>query len=211
MKGKFITFEGVEGCGKSTQSQLYRQYLEQQDIAVMHTREPGGPQISEAIREIVLSMDYSEMLPETEMLLYMAARSQHTGQWIIPALQAGKCVISDRYYDSTIAYQGSARQINRELIDTIREYATFGLKPDVTVLIDIPIELGLERISGREIDRLESESVEFHKKVRKSFLQMANAEPERFIIIDGSQTVAQIQAEIIEKISKKMGYRDENK
>ena len=211
MKGKFITFEGVEGCGKSTQSQLYRQYLEQQDIAVMHTREPGGPQISEAIREIVLSMDYSEMLPETEMLLYMAARSQHTGQWIIPALQAGKCVISDRYYDSTIAYQGSARQINRELIDTIREYATFGLKPDVTVLIDIPIELGLERISGRAIDRLESESVEFHKKVRKSFLQMANAEPERFIIIDGSQTVAQIQAEIIEKISNKMGYRDENK
>ena len=160
MKGKFITFEGVEGCGKSTQTKLLKDFLEKENIQIMATREPGGPIIAEEIRNLLLDPIYKEMLPETEMLLYMAARSQHTGEWIIPALEAGKFVICDRYYDSTIAYQGAARDLDRKMIDMIRAYATYGLVPDLTILIDMPAEVGLTRISGRAIDRLEQESLE---------------------------------------------------
>lgn len=204
MKGKFITFEGVEGCGKSTQAKLLGEYLKDKGFAVLQTREPGGPVISEAVRQIVLSPEYMEMLPETEMLLYMASRSQHTGQWIIPALKENKVVISDRFYDSTIAYQGSARNIDRNIIDQIRKYATYGLVPDITILVDLPAEIGLTRISGREIDRLEQESLGFHKKVRASFLALAEEERSRFIVVNGDQPIEVIHKEIIEKISTRM-------
>ena len=129
----FITFEGVEGCGKSTQAKMLKEYLENIGKKVLLTREPGGPKISEDIRNILLDRNNHEMLPEKEMLLYMASRSQHTGEWIIPALEKGTFVISDRYYDSTIAYQGAARKIDRNIIDTITKYATFGLVPDLTL------------------------------------------------------------------------------
>ncbi|MBL7149663.1 MAG: dTMP kinase [Candidatus Cloacimonetes bacterium] len=204
MKGLFITFEGIEGCGKSTQAKLLRKYLEKKGWSVFLTREPGGPKISEAIRELLLSTDNKEMLPETEVLLYMASRSQHTGEWIIPALQKGKMVISDRYYDSTLAYQGAARRIDIKLIDTITKFATFGLKPDITFLVDLPAEIGLSRISKQEADRLEMESIEFHKKVRVGFIEIAKREKERYIIVDGTKSVKEIHNEIMKIMEVKL-------
>ncbi len=204
MKGLFITFEGIEGCGKSTQAKLLRKYLKKKGWSVFLTREPGGPKISEEIRELLLSTDNKEMLPETEVLLYMASRSQHTGEWIIPALQKGKMVISDRYYDSTLAYQGAARRIDIKLIDTITKFATFGLKPDITFLVDLPAEIGLSRISKQDADRLEMESIEFHKKVRVGFIEIAKREKERYIIVDGTKSVEEIHNEIMKIMEVKL-------
>ena len=204
MKGLFITFEGIEGCGKSTQAKLLAEYLRNQGKVVFLTREPGGPRISEEIRKILLSTKNNEMLPETEVLLYMASRSQHTGEWIIPALKQGKVIISDRYYDSTFAYQGAARKIERKLIDIITEFATFGLKPNITFLVDLPAEEGLSRISYKNADRLEKESLEFHKKVRKGFLEIAKIEKNRYIIIDGRDGVEKIHKEIVKKFEEKI-------
>lgn len=200
MKGLFITFEGIEGCGKSTQSKMLKEYFESHNKKVLYTREPGGPQIAEKIRHILLDKENSEMLSETEMLLYMAARCQHTGEWIIPALKENKVVISDRYYDSTIAYQGAARKLDYDIIDMIRIYATFGLKPAKTILIDLPAEVGLGRIKAEDADRLELESIEFHKRVRQGFLDIAKREPERYIVVDGTQSIEEIQQEIRDKI-----------
>jgi len=203
MKGIFITFEGVEGCGKSTQAKMLADFLKKNGFEVLLTREPGGPKISEQIRAILLDKHNSEMLPETELLLYMASRSQHTGEWIIPALSEGKIVISDRYYDSTIAYQGAARQINRNIINTIRKYATFGLIPALTILIDLPVKTGLSRISPKNADRLEQESFSFHKKVRKEFLSIAQKEPKRFLVIDGEKSIKEIHKTIIKNVLEK--------
>jgi dTMP kinase len=204
MKGLFITFEGIEGCGKSTQAKLLKEYLEEKGWSVFLTREPGGPKISEAIRKLLLSTENKEMLPETEVLLYMASRSQHTGEWIIPALQKGKMVISDRYYDSTLAYQGAARRIDIKLIDTITKFATFGIKPDITFLVDLPAEIGLSRISKQDADRLEMESIEFHKKVRKGFIEIAKREKKRYIIVDGTKSVEEIHNEIMKIMEDKL-------
>ena len=204
MKGLFITFEGIEGCGKSTQAKLLRKYLKKNSWSVFLTREPGGPKISEEIRDILLNKENIEMLPETEVLLYMASRSQHTGEWIIPALQKGKMVISDRYYDSTLAYQGAARRIDIKLIDTITKFATFGLKPDITFLVDLPAEIGLSRISKQDADRLEMESIEFHKKVRVGFIEIAKREKERYIIVDGTKSVEEIHNEIMKIMKVKL-------
>jgi dTMP kinase len=204
MKGIFITFEGIEGCGKSTQSKLLAEYLQKRGIDTLSTREPGGPKISEEIREILLSNANDEMIDRTEVLLYMASRSQHTGEWIIPALDSGKIVISDRYYDSTIAYQGAARKIERKVIDMLTHFATFGLKPDITFLVDLPAEVGLSRIEAKNADRLERESLDFHRKVRAGFLEIADQEPERYVVLDGSKSVNEIHREIIKKIDEKI-------
>ena len=204
MKGLFITFEGIEGCGKSTQAKLLRGYLEKKGYSVFLTREPGGPKISEAIRGLLLSTDNKEMLPETEVLLYMASRSQHTGEWIIPALEKGKMVISDRYYDSTLAYQGAARRIDIKLIDTITKFATFELKPDITFLVDLPAEIGLSRISKQDADRLEMESIKFHKRVRVGFIEIAKREKMRYIVVDGTKSVEEIHNEIIDIMEDKL-------
>ncbi len=202
MKGLFITFEGIEGCGKSTQAQMLKEYLQSKQIPVFLTREPGGPKISEDIREILLSNDNIEMLDRTEVLLYMASRSQHTGQWILPKLNQGMVVISDRYYDSTIAYQGAARKIDRNIIDSLTKYATFGLQPEITFLVDLPAEVGLSRIKQQDADRLEQESLDFHRNVRKGFLEIAKAEKDRYIILDGSKSIDEIHEDIIKNINK---------
>jgi len=203
-KGLFITFEGIEGCGKSTQAKLLKEYFIQEGRSVFLTREPGGPKISEKIREILLSVDNKEMLPQTEVLLYMASRSQHTGEWIIPELEKGNIVISDRYYDSTFAYQGAARKIDGKLIDTIRRYATFGLVPDITFLVDLPENIGLSRIRDEDADRLEQESMAFHKKVRNGFLNQAEIEPERFAILNGKKSIKEIHIDVIKIINKEL-------
>lgn len=203
-KRLFITFEGIEGCGKSTQARMLKEYLKKKGKQVFLTREPGGPKIAEEIREMLLSVDNKEMLPQTEVLLYMASRSQHTGEWIIPELDKGKIVISDRYYDSTFAYQGAARKIDGKLIDTIRRYATFGLVPDFTFLVDLPEEIGLSRILAKDADRLEQESMEFHKRVRLGFLDLAAKEPDRFIILDGKKGIKEIHNDVIRVIDKEL-------
>jgi len=199
--GLFITFEGIEGCGKSTQALLLSTALRKEGRETLLTREPGGPAISEAIRKILLNPENYEMLPETEMLLYMASRSQHTGQWIIPALQEGKIVISDRYYDSTIAYQGAARELDFNIIEKITGFATYNTEPDLTFLIDLPVELGLKRIKSRQLDRLEMETIDFHEKVREQYLKLARLYDYRFRLIDGDNLVDSIHQSILSQVN----------
>lgn len=203
MQGLFITFEGIEGCGKSTQSKLLAERLKQSDYKVLLTREPGGPAISEQIREIILNIKNSEMTAETELLLYLAARNQHTAQWIIPFLNDEGIVISDRYYDSTFAYQGAARNISIEKIDYINSFATYNLKPDITFLLDIDVRESQKRISIKKADRIEQESVDFHNNVREGFLELAKKES-RFIILDGFKSPDVLQNEIFDIVEKKI-------
>jgi len=169
MAGYFITFEGIEGSGKSTQIKLLVAHLIKQQIPHLSTREPGGTPIAEAIRKILLDPLCSEMLPEAELLLYSASRAQHTGELILPALAAGKVVISDRYYDSSTAYQGAARDLDYDVIDLLNSFATFHTVPDLTVLLDLPVEEGFKRIDHRDLDRLEQEDISFTKRFDSSF------------------------------------------
>ncbi|MDD3049777.1 MAG: dTMP kinase [Candidatus Cloacimonetes bacterium] len=204
MKGCFITFEGIENCGKSVQSNLLMQFLESKGKDVLMTREPGGTEISEKIRGILLDVENYKMLPETELLLYAASRVQHTGELILPALNSGKIVISDRYYDSTSAYQGAARKIDGKIIDYLNSFASCQTAPDLTFLIDVEPEVSLERLSRCVKDRIEKEDIEFHKRVRSGFLRLAEVHKKRFRIIDGNQSIQDIHDEIVEIIKKEL-------
>ncbi len=201
MPGYFITFEGIEGSGKSTQIKLLVDYLVKQQIPHLSTREPGGTPIAEAIRKILLDPLCSEMLPEAELLLYSASRAQHTGELILPALKAGKIVISDRYYDSTNAYQGAARELDYDVIDLLNTFATFHTVPDLTVLLDLPVEAGLARILHRDLDRLEQEDISFHRKVREQFLFIAKKHASRYLVLDASKAPDLIHQEIIRALN----------
>ncbi len=206
-KGLFITFEGIEGCGKTTQAKLLQKALQSSGYEVLRSREPGGPAISEEIRKLLLNPQHKEMLPETEMLLYMASRSQHTGEWIIPALEEEKIVICDRYFDSTLAYQGAARNVNLSIIETITYFATFNLTPQLTFLLDLEVEKGMDRINNRQFDRLEQETREFHEKVRKQYLSIAKKYSFRYFVLNGEQPRdiihEQVLAQVVHYISKK--------
>lgn len=204
-KGMFISFEGIEGSGKSTQVKLLDKALRERGLETLVTREPGGPAVSEAIRATLLNPEYSEMLPETELLLYMASRAQHTGQWILPALSQGKIVLCDRYNDSTIAYQGAARELDLGFIDLLAKFATFDTCPDLTFLFDLPVETGLKRISGRELDRLELESFSFHQKVREQYLILANKQPSRYIVLDAALEADELQRIVLASTLKFLG------
>ncbi|PKN80116.1 MAG: dTMP kinase [Candidatus Cloacimonetes bacterium HGW-Cloacimonetes-1] len=206
-KGIFITFEGIEGSGKSTQVKLLNQVLNANGIPTLMTREPGGPPISEAIRNILLKIEHSEMLPETELLLYMASRSQHTGQWILPALNRGKVVICDRYNDSTIAYQGAARDMNQAFIQSLANFATFHTSPDLTFLIDLTVAEGLSRIADRKLDRLELETITFHEKVREQYLAIAKNNPLRYIVLNGSDNPDNIHQQVLSKVFSLIGVK----
>lgn len=187
MSGRFITFEGVEGCGKTTQIARLRDHLESRGLSVVVTREPGGTPISEAIRAILLDPAYTEMAPMTELLLYAAARAQHVAERIRPALAEGRIVLCDRFADSTTAYQGAARRLEATFMGMLHESATGGLWPDVTILIDVPVETGLRRAArARQSDRIENESLAFHERVRRGFLDLAAREPGRIHIVDGT-------------------------
>lgn len=205
MSGKFITLEGIEGSGKSTQIKLLSRYLTERGIAHLCTREPGGTPIAEAIRNLLLDPKNQEMLPETELLLYSAARAQHSGELIIPALNEGKIVISDRYFDSTYAYQGAARELDFGVIDTLTEFVCYGKRPDLTILLDLPAEIGLGRISSREQDRLELEALSFHQKVREQFLFIAKKQQSRYLVIDAQESVEAIHFEIIKALKVLLG------
>ncbi|MCD6330156.1 MAG: dTMP kinase [Candidatus Cloacimonetes bacterium] len=209
-KGLFVTFEGIEGCGKSTQARLLAESLRNLGLSVLLTREPGGPRISEEIRTILLNKEFNEMNRLTEVFLYMASRAQHTLEWIIPAIEKGQIVICDRYYDSTYAYQGAAREIPEYEIETINTIATTGLKPDVTYIIDVPVEIGLERLhngtKAEDIDRLESEDIDFHRRVRAGYLKLAKKEPDRVVVIDGTKNIEEIHKDIMKNIKQR--YKD---
>jgi len=208
MKGKFISFEGIEGTGKSTQAKLLQQSLLGLGYEVILTEEPGGTLISLRIREILLSVDHTNMKPLTELLLYNAARAQHIEEVILPALNRGAVVITDRFTDSTFAYQGYGRGIDLKLLESIDKIATNGLRPDMTMLLDLDVETGLKR--NRRInktDRLELEDVEFHKRVRKGYHELAAKEPERIKVLDASVGIEELNIVIAGIIPDFIGRR----
>lgn len=203
MKGLFITLEGGDGSGKSTQMALLKTFFEEYGYEVVLTREPGGTVISEAIREVILNKDYMEMSDMTEALLYAASRAQHVHEWIVPNLKDGKMVICDRYVDSSIVYQGYARGLGIDVVAGINSYATGGLKPDLTILLDLPAEEGIKRKkSQQELDRLELQKLNFHQKVAQGYRMLAQQEAERFLTIDAMLDIDGIQDRIRARVSE---------
>lgn len=197
MSGLFITIEGVEGCGKSTQVERLRQYLATRGYEVEVTREPGGTPIAEAIREILLDPAYSAMGAATELLLYEAARAQHVDERIRPALEAGKVVLCDRFADSTTAYQGAGRGLPEDAVFRLHEIATRGVWPRLTIVIDVPVEEGLQRATrDGASDRIEREMPAFHERVRAGYLRLAEREPERVRVVDGTRSIDAVAADI---------------
>lgn len=202
-KGIFISCEGIEGSGKSTQARLLYEYLKGKGFEVILTEEPGGTQIGLKIREILLSLEYREISSMTELLLYNASRSQHIQEVILPAIHRGAIVITDRFSDSTVAYQGYGRGIDLNLIDSLDRISTKNLRPDITILLDVDVEIGLKRNTGiQKTDRLELEDIEFHKKVRKGYLEIAAEEPERIRLIDASAGLEEIYSKIISLVTE---------
>jgi dTMP kinase len=197
----FITFEGPEGSGKTTQLRLLEAWLRQQGYDVLATREPGGTAISEAVRSILLDPAHTEMRPETEILLFSAARAQIVAQVIRPHLARGGIVLCDRYADSTLAYQGYGRGLDLDILRAITAFATGGLLPHLTIYLDIPIEIGLRRKAAQEWNRLEAQTRAFHQRVRQGYLEMAAAEPERWLVVDASQPIAAVQAAIRQRLA----------
>lgn len=201
MRGKFITIEGTDGSGKSTQIELLMDYLRKKGADVIFTREPGGTQISEKIREIILDVNNSEMTGITEALLYAAARSQHVEEKIIPALEAGKIIVCDRFVDSSIAYQGAARGLGAEKIMGINEAAIHGIMPDMTLFFDLSPEKGiLRKKNERALDRLEKEKMDFHEKVYEGYKNLCKKYPERIKPIDADRSIDEVHSEVIEVI-----------
>ncbi len=185
MKGVFITFEGIEGCGKSTQAHLLSRHLKAEGHDVVVTREPGGTPIAEAIRQILLDPANAAMSALTELLLYEAARAQHVHELIRPAIEAGSIVVCDRFYDSTTAYQGAGRRLPEIDFAGLHDMATGGLSPDLTLFLDLPVEEGLKRAANAAVpDRIERESIKFHERVRQGFLELAAQHPERVKTLD---------------------------
>ena len=198
MKGSFISFEGIEGTGKTIQSKLLYEHFRKTGYTVILTEEPGGTRIGLKIRDVLLSVENKEITPVTELLLYNASRAQHLKELILPALNEGGIVITDRFSDSTVAYQGYGRGIDLKLIDSLERMVTEGLKPDITLLLDLDAETGLLRNKGiNKTDRLELEDLKFHKKVRAGYLQIAAREPERIKLIDSSGSIEEIHQKII--------------
>jgi len=205
--GLFITFEGVEGCGKTTQIRRLATRLENMSIPIFLTREPGGPPLSEKIRSLLLDPKNCEISSLTEALLYQASRAQHVEQWIYPALDAGKIVLCDRFFDASTAYQGIARGLGKELIRSLNNIAAQGLAPDLTFMIDLPVEIGLRRGRSQSIglfpdgegDRMEQEPNNFHQQVRSAYRELA-AENERCFLIDGMRSIEEIETEIFAQV-----------
>ena len=203
-RGKFITFEGCDGCGKSTQLKMMSEYLTQEGVAHIFTREPGGGKISEAIREILLSGKNSEMTDECEALLYAASRVQHLSDRVEPALCKGELVICDRYVDSSLAYQAYARGLGVDFITKINAFALEKYLPDVTVFIDLSPEAAFKRKKGADADdRLEQAGMEFHNKVYAGYKKLAEENPNRFVSIDGNNTPEEIFKQIVAALKAK--------
>ncbi|WP_457644456.1 dTMP kinase [Persephonella sp.] len=204
MRGFFITFEGIEGAGKSTQAKLLYEFLREKGKKAVLTREPGGTDLGKKIREILLSPAEEIFPPLAELMLYEADRNIHIHNVIKPYLNKGFYVISDRYIDSTVAYQGYARGIDIKLVEKLNSIASEGLTPDITFIIDIPVEEGMKRIQKyRKKDRIEQEEIDFHNRLREGFLQIAKKEKERVVLLDGKKDKEVILYEILEILRKR--------
>ena len=201
MSGLFITFEGGDGTGKSTQVRLLAEWLTEQGRAVVTTREPGGTEVGTALRDIVLH-HRGEVDPRAEALLYAADRAQHIGTLVRPALERGDVVVQDRYIDSSVAYQGAGRVLDAAEIKRISMWATGDLLPDLTVLLDLPGDVARARLAGEKkvFDRLENEHDDFHERVRAGFLQLAADQPQRFLVVDATASIADIARVIRDRV-----------
>ena len=206
MNGLFITFEGGEGCGKSTQIAALKARLEAVGKAVVQTREPGGTALGESVRSLLQHDDAGQgMSPEAELLLFAASRAQHVRELVAPAIAQGKIVLCDRFLDSTTVYQGVARAIDSKKVKMINQFAIGDTMPDLTILIDLPPEIGLARVHARsdgQLDRMEKEAIEFFQAVRKGYLDLAKSEPERFLVLDGSQSVEELETQIWQRVGE---------
>ncbi len=201
----FITLEGPEGSGKTSHIPLLRDHLKQAGYSVFCTREPGGTSIGDQIRGILLSSDNTEMHPRTEILLFQASRAQLVEQEILPRVQRGEIVLCDRYADSTLAYQGYGHQVPLETLKTIVDFATGGLKPDLSLLLDVDIELGLQRRQNDgDVNRLDAFDLAFHQRVRAGYHELVKAEPERWVVIDASQRFEAVQRDLREAIQQRL-------
>jgi len=206
MTGKLITFEGLDRCGKSVQIERLIARFEAEQISFTFLREPGGTVIAEKIRQTLLTKEQEIMSPDTEYLLYSAARAQLVKEKIIPSLDQGMLVISDRYYDSSTAYQGYGRDIDLKLIQRINHFATNGIKPDLSFLIDIDVD-EMERrkkLMNKKLDRIEDQNRTFFEKVRSGYLKIVEQEPERFYVINGKKSIDSISAEIWDQVTRKI-------
>ena len=201
MEAKFITLEGIEGSGKTSSIKSINALLEQKKIEYINTREPGGSSIGEELREILLDPN-TDIPSEVELLLMLADRKDHVEKTILPNLLNNTWVISDRFMDSSIAYQGGGRQLNLNMIDSLAIYLDLP-QPDLTLLFDLPVEVSLERTKKRgELDRFEKEEIEFHKRIREAYLELAKDHPDRIKVIDGSQDLEKVQAKVVRTIKK---------
>ncbi|MDP5055907.1 dTMP kinase [Marinomonas hwangdonensis] len=203
MRGKFISLEGGEGSGKTTAIHCIRQWLDARNIPYIMTREPGGTPLAEEIRQLILSPRDETVNNTTELLLVFAARAQHLAEKIQPALEKGSWVISDRFLDSSYVYQGKARGGDTEILNQLADWVVGDSKPDATLVLDVPVELGQERVVQRQHqDRLDKESLAFHQKVRDGFLERAQAEPGRVKVIDASLSLDLVQQQIEHQLSQ---------
>jgi dTMP kinase len=200
--GLFISFEGIDGVGKSTQADLLETWLKEQGRTVVRTLEPGGTDVGLEIRKILLH-HRGDLAPRAEAALFAADRAHHVASKIRPALERGEIVITDRYFDSSVAYQGAGRELSQTEVRDLSLWAVGGLLPDLTVLLDLPAEVARNRRdgSGTEPDRLESEKIEFFERARQAYLDLAKAEPERFLVIDAAATVDQMQRQIVNRVA----------
>lgn len=205
-RAPFITLEGPEGAGKSIQARLLGKFLEERGWTVLLTREPGGTALGDELRHILLHADDLHLLPETEVLLLAAGRAQHVREAIIPALEAGVAVVSDRFVDSTYAYQGGGHGLSMESLRLIQEYATGGLEPDLRVLIDVPIEVGLRRrhAEAGSVNRIDLAPEAFHERVRQAFLAMAAADPDGWSVVDGRDDVASVARKVHTEVESRV-------
>ena len=202
MSGLFISFEGIDGVGKSTQADLLEAWLQSKGKTVVRTLEPGGTEVGIEIRKILLH-HRGDLAPRAEAALFAADRAHHVASKIRPALARGEIVITDRYFDSSVAYQGAGRELSQSEVRDLSLWAVGGLLPDLTVLLDLPADVARNRRngSGTEPDRLESEKIEFFERARQAYLDLAKAEPNRFLVIDASATVEQMQQQIVDRVA----------
>jgi len=197
VRGRFITVEGGEGVGKTTNMQYLRGRIEAAGHTVVMTREPGGTPLAEAIRALLLTPEYRGMNSDCELLLMFAARAEHLAQRILPALRAGEWVLCDRFTDATYAYQGGGRGLPRERIGQLETWVQGELRPDLTLLLDVPVALGLKRAGDRSApDRFEQEEVAFFERVRQAYLERARAEPDRYRVVDAAQPLSEVQQQL---------------
>jgi dTMP kinase len=203
VQGRFISLEGIEGSGKSTQLNFVIDYLQAHNIGVLSTREPGGTLVSEKIRDVLLDNELPGMHMDTELLLMFAARVEHVKTVIEPALRMGKWVVCDRFYDATYAYQGYGRQMDLKRIDALKDFSIGSLAPDLTLLLDVTIEVSLDRVAQRgNKDRFENEKIDFYKKVREGYLSIADKNPDRVVSIDATGSIKKVQAAIQIKLDE---------